>query len=259
MVVGALAFWAACRSVGTPRCDVETAYHCARVVDASPPVGAHTLHLDTLTHSYVNPDDPTDLRFSYIRAMAAVSRGGRTPRRAPTAPAHRRRRRDDAALHRGDPPRHDEHRARGRPRRREPGRQRLGLRTDDHLRVRVVDGRVGLHQTPTDTDDLVIGDAFGGRQRAVAPDDREAARDVQRVLRPGGIYAVNVIDYPPNAFAHAEFATLARPSPTSRHVRAGAARATGPAATSCSSRATRPCRSRRSAPASATIRRVGSC
>jgi spermidine synthase len=88
-------------------------------------------------------------------------------------------------------------------------KKRLGLHTDDKLRVRVVDGRVGLHQTRSDTDDLVIGDAFGGVSVPWHLTTRETAREVQRVLKPSGIYAVNVIDYPPNRFAAAEFATLA--------------------------------------------------
>jgi MFS family permease len=209
LVVGALLI-GGLSLAGTPRCDVETAYHCARVVDASPPAGAHTLHLDTLTHSYINPSDPTDLRFAYIRGMAAVA-GAVAPPGAPIT-----------ALHIGGGgatmPRYL---AATRPATNSTvlevdrgvvnlDKKRLGLRTDDHLRVRVIDGRVGLHQTPTDVDDLVIGDAFGGVSVPWHLTTTEAAREVQRVLEPAGIYAVNVIDYPPNAFAHAEFATLAR-------------------------------------------------
>jgi spermidine synthase len=56
---------------------------------------------------------------------------------------------------------------------------------------------------------MVIGDAFGGVTVPWHLTTQETAQQVQRVLRPGGIYAVNTIDYPPNAFSHAEFATLA--------------------------------------------------
>jgi hypothetical protein len=193
----------------TPRCDVETAYHCARVVDASPPAGAVTLQLDTLSHSYIDPADPTDLRFAYIRAMAAVTDSMAPPGRPLTA------------LHIGGGgatmPRYL---AATRPGstslvlevdRGVVGldRERLGLRTGDGLEVRVVDGRVGLHETATDSQDLVIGDAFGGVTVPWHLTTRETVADVARVLRPGGVYAVNVIDYPPNRFAAAEFATLA--------------------------------------------------
>jgi spermidine synthase len=73
----------------------------------------------------------------------------------------------------------------------------------------VVDGRVGLHESPPDVDDLVIGDAFGGVSVPWHLTTRESAREVRRALKPNGIYAVNVIDYPPNRFAAAEYATLA--------------------------------------------------
>jgi MFS family permease len=194
---------------GTRRCDVETAYHCARILDASPPAGAQTLHLDTLSHSYVNQADPTDLRFAYIRAMAAIS-NALAPPGAPIT-----------ALHIGGGgatmPRYL---AATRPGTDSTvlevdrgvvnlDKERLGLRTSDKLKVRVIDGRVGLHQSPSDTDDLVIGDAFGGVSVPWHLTTVETAREIQRVLRPGGIYAVNVIDFPPNRFARSEFATLA--------------------------------------------------
>jgi spermidine synthase len=194
---------------GTPRCDLETAYHCARVVSAAPPAGALTLHLDTLSHSYINPADPTDLRFAYIRGMAAVSSvlappgqpvtamhiggGGATMPRylAATRPGSQSTVFEvDRGVVRLD-------------------RQRLGLRTSDQLKVRVVDGRVGLRESPPDRFDFVVGDAFGGVSVPWHLTTRETAEDIQRVLRPQGIYAVNVIDYPPNRLAHAEFATLA--------------------------------------------------
>ncbi len=208
LVVVALAF-GGLSLVATPRCDVETAYHCARLVDAAPPEGALTLHLDTLSHSYVNQADPTDLRFAYIRAMAAVSGaieppgrpiralhvggGGATMARyvAATRPGSQNLIYEvDRGVVNLD-------------------RQRLGLRTGEGLRVRVVDGRVGLTETPSDSYDLVIGDAFGGVSVPWHLTTQETARDVQRVLGPDGVYAVNVIDFPPNRFARSEFATLA--------------------------------------------------
>ena len=55
----------------------------------------------------------------------------------------------------------------------------------------------------------MIGDAFG---HLVVPwhlTTRELVADVQRVLKPGGVYALNIIDYPPLSFIRAEAATLA--------------------------------------------------
>ena len=57
--------------------------------------------------------------------------------------------------------------------------------------------------------DLVIGDAFAGPAVPWHLTTRELVADVQRVLRPGGIYAVNIIDYPPLRLARAQLATFA--------------------------------------------------
>jgi spermidine synthase len=205
----AVALVGAAASVFAPQpCDVETAYHCARVVpDAAVPTG-RTLQLDTLPHSFVDLDDPTYLRFAYIRGIAsvvdAVHPAG-TPLRA---------------LHLGGGgltmPRYlDKTR---------PGTQsvvleidggvvdldiaRLGLRLGDGLDVRVQDARVGLAAQPSGSRDVVVGDAFGGLSVPWHLTTRETVQDVRRVLVDDGVYAVNVIDYPPLRFARAEVATI---------------------------------------------------
>ncbi len=58
------------------------------------------------------------------------------------------------------------------------------------------------------TFDLVVGDAFGGVAVPFHLATREAAAEVRRTLRPGGLYALNVIDYPPSALVRAEIATI---------------------------------------------------
>jgi spermidine synthase len=167
------------------------------------------LQLDTLPHSYVDLADPTHLQFSYIRGIAsvidAVHAAGRPLR----------------ALHLGGGgltmPRYlDAAR---------PGTQslvleidggvidldvsQLGLRLGDGIDVRVQDARVGLAAQPSDSRDLVVGDAFGGLSVPWHLTTRETVADVQRVLVDGGVYAINVIDYPPLRFARAEVATMA--------------------------------------------------
>ena len=85
----------------------------------------------------------------------------------------------------------------------------LGLRTGPKLRARVGDARVGLAERPDGAYDLVVGDAFG---HLVVPwhlATREMAADIARVLSPDGVYAQNVIDYPPGRFIRAELATVA--------------------------------------------------
>ena len=59
----------------------------------------------------------------------------------------------------------------------------------------------------------MVGDAFG---HLVVPwhlATREMATEIARVLRPDGIYAQNVIDYPPDRFIRAEVATVAAAFP----------------------------------------------
>jgi len=204
-----LALVAAAGTVDAPSdCEVETAYHCARVEDDPNRGSGRTLVLDTLRHSYVDLDDPEHLEFSYIRAMAAAL---------------------DVQASDGDPlqaffiggggvtlPRFL---AAARPGSRslvyeidggvvELDRRRLGLQTGEDLDVRVGDARLGLAAQPAASRDVVIGDAFGGLAVPWHLTTIEVVEQVRRVLVPGGVYAVNVIDYPPLDFARAEIATI---------------------------------------------------
>ena len=90
----------------------------------------------------------------------------------------------------------------------ELARERLGLRTGPDLRVRVGDARLTLRGEPTDSADLVVGDAFGGVAVPWHLTTEEFARDIRRVLRPDGLYLLNVIDYEPRSLVRAEQATL---------------------------------------------------
>ncbi|HEX2086839.1 MAG TPA: fused MFS/spermidine synthase, partial [Solirubrobacteraceae bacterium] len=56
--------------------------------------------------------------------------------------------------------------------------------------------------------DLVVGDAFGGRAVPWHLTTREFLRDVRRVLRDDGVYAMNVIDGGELRFGRAVAATL---------------------------------------------------
>jgi spermidine synthase len=92
----------------------------------------------------------------------------------------------------------------------ELARDELGLRTSPALRVRVGDARTTLRSVPGRSADLVVGDAFGGVSVPWHLATREFVADIRRVLRPGGVYALNVIDHDGLAFARAEAATLRR-------------------------------------------------
>jgi spermidine synthase len=67
---------------------------------------------------------------------------------------------------------------------------------------------VTLRDEPSDSADIVVGDAFGGRAVPWHLTTAEFVDDVRRVLRPDGLYALNVIDYRPLALVRAEAATL---------------------------------------------------
>lgn len=189
-------------------CEVETAYHCAAVIDGLAPCTGRTLYLDTLRHSCVHPEDPTRLDFSYAQILSDVV-AALAPEGVPLD-----------ALHIGGGgfslPRYL---AAVRPGSSslvleldgslvDIAERELGLQRGPDLAVRVGDARTALGDQPDAAYDLVIGDAFGGLAVPWHLTTREVAEEVRRALRPGGIYAINVIDYPPLGFARAEAATL---------------------------------------------------
>jgi hypothetical protein len=187
-------------------CDVETAYHCARVtVDPGRPSG-RVLWLNGARHSYVDLADPRHLEFAYARWIGAyldalpagrldalhLGGGGFT---LPAYLAVTRPGTDNLVLEIDGTLI-------------ELDRSRLGLRTGDGLSVVVGDARVNLRRQPAASRDLVIGDAFG---HLVVPwhlATRELTADVRRTLREGGVYALNLIDRPAGRFVRAEVATV---------------------------------------------------
>ena len=193
-------------AAGDP-CDVETTYHCARVVRDEERPGGRMLVLDTLQHSYVDLEDPTYLEFGYTQVFADV-----VAAEAPPGPLH--------ALHVGGGgftmPRYLRAVRPGStstvveidPGVVELSRRRLGLRTGPDLQVRVGDARKLVATLPEASHDVVFGDAFGGLAVPWHLTTTEFARTVRAALRPGGVYVLNVIDDPPMRFARAEVSTL---------------------------------------------------
>jgi spermidine synthase len=189
-------------------CEVESAYYCARVtVDPERPSG-RVLQLDRLSHSYVDLEDLTLLEFGYTQMFSDVL----ATVAPPGTPVD--------ALHIGgggfSMPRYLEETRPGSyslvleldPTLVDIARDQLGLRTSDVLQVEVGDARLALDRQPDDAYDVVIGDAFGGLAVPWHLTTREVKEQIARALRPGGVYMVNVIDYPPLGFARAEAATL---------------------------------------------------
>ena len=187
-------------------CQVETRYYCASVEADPQRTGGRTLVLDGLRHSYVDLDDPAHLEFAYTRRFADVlaeqpagaldvlhlgGGGFSVPRHlAVVRPGTR------STVLEVDPQIPD------------IGREQLGLVTGDDLAVRVGDARTLIAEEPDGAYDVVVGDAFGSLAVPWHLTTREMVDEVRRVLRPGGVYVLNVIDFPPLDFARAETATL---------------------------------------------------
>jgi spermidine synthase len=190
-------------------CEFESAYFCGQVlVDPDRPSG-RVLLLDTLRHSYVDLNDPTHLEFTYSQAMSDVL--------AVVAPEDR----SVDALHIGGGgftlPRYLEATRPGAtnlvleldPMLVEVAENELGLVRSEDLQVRTGDARLTLQDVEQNSVDVVIGDAFGGVSVPWHLTTREFVELIHARLRPGGTYALNMIDYGPLGFARAHVATLA--------------------------------------------------
>lgn len=194
-------------------CQRESAYFCISVQTDVFDDSARVLRMDTLRHAYVDLDDPTHLEFAYTQLLGDVvdalapadeplaglhlGGGGFTLPRyiAATRPGSMNRvlELDPVVL--------------------DAAREELGLVTSDELEVVVGDARLSLRDEPDEAYDIVIGDAFAGLAVPWQLTTEEFVAEVRRVLRPGGIYAVNIIDYPPLRLARSQLATFAEVFP----------------------------------------------
>ncbi|MEO6653619.1 MAG: fused MFS/spermidine synthase [Ilumatobacteraceae bacterium] len=187
-------------------CDLQSSYYCIAVRDDPDRADGQVLVLDDLRHSYVVTDDPTHLEFWYVRQIV-----GAIDTLAPTGPI------DLVALGAGAltvPSYVDATR---------PGSGQTVLEIDpdlidfvgrefaiDTARFQIVtgDGRISLLGVPTDSADVIVGDAFGGRAVPWHLATEEFMAEIERVLRPGGLYVANIIDGPKQSFLRAEAATI---------------------------------------------------
>jgi SAM-dependent methyltransferase len=87
-------------------------------------------------------------------------------------------------------------------------RQHLPLPRGARIRVRADDARVGLAALHAASADVVVCDVFAGARTPGHLTSAEFTAEAHRVLRPGGLYAVNVADGPPLRFARGQVATL---------------------------------------------------
>jgi spermidine synthase len=84
----------------------------------------------------------------------------------------------------------------------------LDLRAERGLRVRAGDGRELLAKRAPRSADVVVTDAFEGPVVPPHLTTREFQDEVRRVLRPGGVHVLNLIDEPPGRIARRQAATL---------------------------------------------------
>lgn len=87
-------------------------------------------------------------------------------------------------------------------------REYLPLPRNARIRVRAGDAREALATLHPASADVVVTDVFAGARTPAHLTTVEFAREVARVLRPGGVYAANVADGPPLRFARSQVATL---------------------------------------------------
>ena len=182
----------------------RTTFHVARVERDPRRRSGRLLLLDERESSHVDLEDPTHLEFGYMRRIGDVvdlarpkvvvhlGGGACTLARyvAATRPGsvNEVHERDEGVLR--------------------VAREHLGLRTHPRLRVRVGDAAALLPKRPDASVDMVIGDAFVGIDVPAALTTRAFTEQVRRVLRPAGVYALNVDDAAPLPVAREHAGTL---------------------------------------------------
>jgi spermidine synthase len=168
---------------------VAAAGDLAVLRDAERPTG-RLLRQGDMDASYVDLADPRHLEFDYLRWMAVLADavdaraivhvGGAGCALARALAAGRSDRRqevvevDPAVV--------------------ELARAHLGLRRAPGLEVRTGDGRAAIARRADGSADAVLVDAFVGARVPRHLASAEALADTARVLRPGGIAAINVVD-----------------------------------------------------------------
>jgi spermidine synthase len=190
-----------------------TATGRARLLPDTDHPRAYLLTVDGTPQSYVDLDDPGRLEFEYVRRLGHLADTAFPPR----APLD--------ALHLGGGaltlPRYIAHTR--------PGSAQLAVEIDEpltafvrehlpwdkhwRLRVRAGDARVALAARKPASADLVVSDVFAGARTPAHLTTVEYVRLAAAVLRPAGVYAVNLADgragqHPPLAYARAQAATL---------------------------------------------------
>lgn len=190
------------------RCQAETSYACANLVpDPNRPSGRSVV-LNGFRNSYVDLEDPSYLEFRYARLMAGalaniepgplrvVHVGGAGYTMAAYLAAER------------------------------PGSPQTVLEIDGELvdfiaeelgpvegpdtEIVVGDARLTLSELDTDSQDLIIGDAFSGLTVPWHLTTTQFVAELERILTPDGTVMLNLVDGGDIEFAQASLATYAQ-------------------------------------------------
>ena len=173
---------------------VDTRFARARVEPDPRRPGGRLLTLDDHEASYVDLDDPAHLEWAYVRragdvidtfrppgtAIDAVHLGGGACTLARYVLATRPRSTNE--VYEIDPGVLD------------LAREHLGLRTSPRLRVRIGDAAELLAKRDDASADLVVGDAFEHQEIPASMSTPAFVATVARVLRPAGVFVLNVVD-----------------------------------------------------------------
>jgi spermidine synthase len=188
--------------------EVRTLHALAEVIADPARPSSRTLLLDGREAGQVDLSDPKRLTFAYMRRIADLIDAFRPP----TAGID--------VVHIGGGacalPRYVEA---TRPASRQlvfeldPGvvalaKEHMGFRASPRLRIKVGDAADLLPLRPEASADLVIGDAFDGPHVPARVSGPTFLGHVRRILRPAGVYALNVIDVPPLDEVHGHSALI---------------------------------------------------
>lgn len=185
-----------------------TAGGVARLLPDVDRPGAMLLTLDGVPQSYVDPGDPARLEFEYVQRLAHLADTAFPPGAGIDA------------LHLGGGAlslaRYLAHTR--------PGSRQLAVEIDgpltafvrEHLpwdrrwrlRVREDDARVALASRHAGSADLIVSDVFAGARTPAHLTSVQYVQLAAAALRPGGVYAANLADGAPLAFARAQAATV---------------------------------------------------
>ena len=192
-------------------CIAESNYYCIKVwereLEDDDPV--RVLALDRLVHSYSRPEDPTYLHYSYQRAFATLAElvAEKNPGFSSLfvgGGGYELPRYFDAVY-----PQSSVEVIEIDPQVTATAQAYLGLDRAGPIATVNEDARMALPGRRADSIDLVVGDAFNDLSVPYHLTTLEFNREIQRVLAPGGIYAVNIVDAPgPGLFLRSFVHTL---------------------------------------------------